>query len=597
MKRCLIDELAHLKQSSKEAVENLEEFSDFKKYLHVERSCERELKIILEEIQGENRPHLVLVCGSVGDGKSHLISFLKNEYPHLFKNVVLHNDATESFHPTKTFEHTLREQLKHFTDEALSNKPVAAPHIVVAINLGTLNNFLNSVYHDEYRTLANYVEKTGIMKNDRTRQVKRYLEGIPIRHINLSDYHLYELTEKGIISSFQEELLEKITAKTKVNPIGRTYLETCLSCPIAQKCPVKKNYELLEKKEVQRSIIQRLAEVNIKYKTIISPRTFNDLLYHILVDAKISSISSDNERKEKIKSLSDLDFLGSLLPNLFYEIDQQLERFTHIKYLEPSQNRTPEMDKLTIRFFNTTDLKPIFHTYLDEETMSLYNLDAILNRVENADREGNGALRRMLYLTLLRLDNLYPAPNDKNIIQEDSVYKDYVRYLYYWNHGDPRAIKDLYISVINSLYFWNGNLGKEKVQLNIGRKQAKYIVYQHLKINIAPLSVPYSKPGGKLEQFSTDMVLHFRADGSKNFHPVDIDFHLYKLIDQVNKGYRLSHQDHNNYVNFVDLLERLSRDGSQQNKVEFRHKLGKDHHTYQLYIDEFGDYVFKVGTS
>lgn len=596
MKRCLIDELTHLKQSSKEAVESLEEFSDFKKYLHVERSCERKLKEILEEIQGENRPHLVLICGSVGDGKSHLISFLKNKSPHLFTNVVLHNDATESFHPTKTFEHTLREQLKYFTDKALASRPFFAPHIVVAINLGTLNNFLNSVYRDEYKTLAHYVKETGIMKNNWTHQVRPYIEGIPIRHINLSDYHLYELTEKGIISSFQEELLEKITAKTEVNPIGRTYLGACLSCPVAQKCPVKKNYELLEKKEVQRSIIQRLAEVNIKYKTIISPRTFFDLLYHILVDAKIGSLSSDKARKKKINSLSDQDFLAALLPNLFYEIHQQLDRFAHIKYLEPSQNRTSEMDRLTIRFFNTTDLQPIFRTYLDEETMNLYNLHALLNRVENADLKETSDLRRMLYLTLLRLDNLYPAPNDKNIIQEDPVYQDYVRYLYFWNKGNPRAIRNLYKSVINSLYSWNGNLGKERVQLNIGRKQASYIVYQHLKITFCSLKVPPKKEG-KLERFSTEMVLHFQAEGSKRSHHVDIDFHLYKLIDQVNKGYRLSHQDHNNYVNFVDLLERLSRDGSQRNKVEFRHKLGKDHHTYQLYLDEFGDYVFKVGTS
>ena len=39
------------------------------------------------------------MCGSVGDGKSHIISYFKNRYPNEMSHFTLHNDATESLEP------------------------------------------------------------------------------------------------------------------------------------------------------------------------------------------------------------------------------------------------------------------------------------------------------------------------------------------------------------------------------------------------------------------------------------------------------------------------------------------------------------------
>lgn len=65
---CLIDELKKLKESSKEAVENITSFSEFKNYMHVKRNVQDELFNIIEKSSKSNSSKLILVCGGVGDG-------------------------------------------------------------------------------------------------------------------------------------------------------------------------------------------------------------------------------------------------------------------------------------------------------------------------------------------------------------------------------------------------------------------------------------------------------------------------------------------------------------------------------------------------
>ena len=119
---CLINELEKLKESSREAVEGLNKFTDFKKYMHVDRNAQRELEDIILEASKQENSQLILVCGSVGDGKSHIISYFKNKYPDIISKFTLHNDATESLEPNKTSMDTLNDLLENFTDEKIVAK-------------------------------------------------------------------------------------------------------------------------------------------------------------------------------------------------------------------------------------------------------------------------------------------------------------------------------------------------------------------------------------------------------------------------------------------------------------------------------------------
>ena len=60
---------------------------------------------------------MILLCGSVGDGKSHLLAYLKEKKGNLIDHYKIFNDATESFSPDKNAMETLEDVLKGFSDE------------------------------------------------------------------------------------------------------------------------------------------------------------------------------------------------------------------------------------------------------------------------------------------------------------------------------------------------------------------------------------------------------------------------------------------------------------------------------------------------
>lgn len=95
MENCkLVAELNRLRKSSRDSIDGIGDFGDFKKYMHISRNVEEELIEILHKIEVSGRKSLVLLCGSAGDGKSHLLSYLKNDLK-LLDNYVVYNDATE----------------------------------------------------------------------------------------------------------------------------------------------------------------------------------------------------------------------------------------------------------------------------------------------------------------------------------------------------------------------------------------------------------------------------------------------------------------------------------------------------------------------
>ena len=97
----LVDELKRLKKSSSDAVDNEEVFSAFKMYMHIHRSLEDDLIAKIKQAKERTGKSLILVCGNVGDGKSHVISYLKHTHSDLLDGFRIHNDATESRSPNR----------------------------------------------------------------------------------------------------------------------------------------------------------------------------------------------------------------------------------------------------------------------------------------------------------------------------------------------------------------------------------------------------------------------------------------------------------------------------------------------------------------
>lgn len=150
-----INELNRLRKSSSDSIDNVEKFDQFKSYMHVVRTAEEELKEILRKINVSGKKTLVLLCGSAGDGKSHLLSYLKNsDEEHLIDNYFVYNDATESSAPSKTAIETLGDFLFSYRDENLA---MPGQNVILAINLGVLSNFIESEYGKSFNTLRGAV--------------------------------------------------------------------------------------------------------------------------------------------------------------------------------------------------------------------------------------------------------------------------------------------------------------------------------------------------------------------------------------------------------------------------------------------------------
>lgn len=157
-----VDELNKLRKSSSYSIDGVENFDYYKKYMHVSRRVEEDLIETINKVNNSKRKTLVLLCGSAGDGKSHLLSYLKNEVK-ILENYTVYNDATESSAPSKTAIETLHDALSDFSDENIDSP---GKNFILAINLGVLSNFIESSYGSDFTKLYEYVVRKNILTNE-----------------------------------------------------------------------------------------------------------------------------------------------------------------------------------------------------------------------------------------------------------------------------------------------------------------------------------------------------------------------------------------------------------------------------------------------
>src|SRR5699024_2451539 len=81
--KTFIPRLDVLRTSSQESVVHADSFGSFREYMHVKRPIQQAFESVLEDVKQKKDPQLILLCGSVGDGKSHLLAYMKSKKPEL----------------------------------------------------------------------------------------------------------------------------------------------------------------------------------------------------------------------------------------------------------------------------------------------------------------------------------------------------------------------------------------------------------------------------------------------------------------------------------------------------------------------------------
>lgn len=587
---CLIYDLKRLKESSKEAVENLSNFSRFKEYMHVKRHVEDELYSIIEKSSKSEKGELILVCGGVGDGKSHLISYFKNKYPDMINKFDMHNDATESFEPGKTSIDTLNDVLDNFCDEHIdSNKQ----KLILAINLGALSNFIDSKYGIRFKKLKKYVEEKGILELDISDS--SYNEQSSFQFINFSDYHIYSLTEGKPKSRYLEEIVEKITQNDINNVFRNSYKNNCTKCNVNYKCPVKVNYEMLMQDSVREKLLDIVIESVVKDKLIVSTRSLLNFIYDFIVNTKLDN-KNNNEVIKYIDKMSCNDFINCLFTSNLFDHKELSYILSSISKIDPVNKRSEVLDNIIIKLNITEDMTKVFNEYIDIYNNGYLNTiicknEEIENIINSEKTKSNKEIiKNKLIDMFIRLNLFIPK---KELDLADKIYIEYMKNVYYFNKGEKRNLSKLYKDVKEAIYSWNGETTEDRINISIGRNQMRYKASQILDIK-ADLSNLKIDNNEELFKFNPTLTLGYKNEKKEKSNFIEIDFNLYELLMRIRDGYRPNTNDKYNYINFVEFINKIQNLGEQDKYIYIEDRLGSTISNYKLTYDEdFEEFKFK----
>lgn len=580
-KKCLVQELSKLKESSKEAVENIGDFTSFKKYMHIERDAQKGLDELIHRAIESDKAQLILVCGSVGDGKSHIISYFNDKYPKIMNNFILHNDATESLEPNKTSMDTLNDVLDEFSDEKIEN---SNKKIILAINLGTLNNFIDSnKYGERFTKLKQFVVEKKILEN--SIEDSSFDEKNSFQFINFSDYHLFTLNNGKVYSDYIKSIIQRITKSSEKNYFYLSYKQHCINCENKNYCPIKANYELLSKDNVQNSIIDLLVQCVVKDKIIISTRALLNFIYELIVPRSYIDTNSATFKNGIVK-LDSIEYVNSLMPNIIFNNKELSFIFEALSSIDPLNVRNEKVDEFVIDFNNHSDIMQYFNKYIDFPKDFLWKI--INTNINNTEKKKD--INDELLKLFIR--SYYICGIEYLFSLRDSIYDEYMTALFYYNRGDKLKLKNVYENVKNGIMKWNGEAEKEYLNIFIGKNQTKYKVSEKVELKADTRNLP-KNDDVDIKKFIGTLKLQYKDEKTQESYDIDIDYNLYKLLVQINNGYRPNKKDRNHFIKFIEFIGKLEDTGSQNKELVFIEKNRENNKKYKLeFDDEFGTYRF-----
>lgn len=581
---CLVSTLVRLRESSKDAVVSADsDISDpYMGYMHVDRPVQERFVSVLEKTYNTDHAELILLCGSVGDGKSHTLFYCKQKYPQMMKKFYVHNDSTDSLYVSKPASYTLKKIIEDFADDKLEE---SKKKVILAINLGTLSNFLDADTDNKFSRLRRYVENSAIFDEKNSKDSSEINEDKKYFHsVNFADYHLYELTKSGATSEYIKGLLKKITCKDKDNIFYKAYCDTCKNCEGYDKCPVCANYKLLSDQKIQEGIIQVLIESIVKNKLIISTRALLNMIYELLVNEKVWDRGSWEPRKIPDK-ITGVEYYESLLPNVLFEKRNTSEVLAAMSNVDPMRIRNENVDDFVVYYENMQDVAEVFYKDLKE-------CDFLLERVKGTDFFNSNAHREKNAVLKLFIRTLWLLGRRRDLLPEDENYVEYMQALYAWNKGDQEELKDFYNNVKDGIRCWNGDAEKDEMQLLGGNPRSRYHLVQELKIRTVKKAVSVSTED-TLYSFKDELNITYKVGRSSECVQLEVDFTLYALLKDVLKGYVPGINDKRINVKCTEFINQISRGGSKMEELSIRDMSQKKMKKYSIFYDDSG-YSFEV---
>lgn len=573
MSECnFINILNRLRKSSSDSIDNVDSFDAFKEYMHVVRNAENDLKGILRQVNGGSKKTLILLCGSAGDGKSHLLSYLKNsDSEKLLENYVVYNDATESNAPNKTAIDTLYEVLSGFKNENLDKE---GQNTILAINLGVLSNFIESEYGSEFSKLKEYVFNANILTSKISD--KGYDPFSPFQYISFSDYHMFLLGKDGLNPEYIESIFLKVVDNVDANPFYASYTKDCGSCPLNVKCPIKKNYEFLCNQTTRNYVSSLLVSVILRDKEILTTRELLNYIYDILVPQNFSFSKFQKSSLNTSKFLK--DYLDCIMPSIMFDSVDITTIMNKTRKYDPLLIRDEEADDLAIEYYVAEDVSVAIKRML---VGSPYE-DVLTSNVAIETINGDRALKSKLFNVLVRINRI-----STDIVLDD-IFHRFIKDLYSYNAGRIAKLSNLYSDVEEAVTSWCGNESEGNICIDDQHKGLE--LYENIDFEAYLDDMPPSSNEELLQRFLPYIVVEFQ-DGHGKPICLDVDYSLYELINRLKRGYVQTAEDRNNHADFISFIAKLLKTGSADRYLTVISEKGQK---AVLEKTKFGTYKFKV---
>ena len=550
------------------AVANIDKFSELNKYLHVLRTPEEVLRDLLLRIEKVSQKRLVLVCGSAGDGKSHLLSYLRNE-ARLLDDYMVYSDATESDAPNKTAISTLAKRIEAFNDENIDNG--GTEKVIIAINLGMLNNFIDSEEGESFTKLRQYVINNNIFSVDKALP---FDPNSNFYHVDFSDYQLYTLTNSGVRSDYLTQLFRKIFAKASDNPFYSAYCGNS-NCDLHTRCPIRNNFEFLTNEKIQDFLVQKIIETSIKHKLVITSRDVLNFIYDAVVPHEFDEKAFWKSFNYPSKFLE--NYIKYTTPMLVFDNKGTSSLLDHMAELKVDNGNAEKRDSELLDFYASDEIASSIATKLDDSCYKQVIVGCDLPSID-----GERELKKYLYKFIM-----YQREMVDDSIEKDSVYASFVKDLYSVYSGKSKELRGLYESVTRSIYSWDGLFGEKLICLDDSND--KYSIVENL--SISPWLIK-TDPEEEVLRFLPTIAIRYRDSKEENDVTIYLDYALYRLIQSMKDGYRPSSQDCNIHADFVSKIKALIDLGEKRKRVFIVPKGSEEKNRYVFEETEFG-YSFK----
>ena len=523
--------ISTLNQCSVESVQSGNGFTYIDRYLHTERPVTDEL--LEKMIQIDNAGGgIILLVGSAGDGKSHLLSKVKEIDPERWPQDSFYNDATASCSPNKTAIETLKEALADFSDINIGS---TAKRKILAINLGKLNAFI-----DDPEIQHQYAKIASAVRPLFEGTVNDPVETDRIKVIEFSNKQIYEFypTLSGydaLESDFMNQILEKIVSDRAQNPFFQAFTKDRESVEDIHKNPIMINFQLLMLPEVRKSIILYVIEAIIRFNLSITPREFLDFIHSIIIPTNYAGYKEDKS------------FYESLLPSLLFRggdnaILKALSKLDPLKHSSTIHDSTLSLlftsNSIPDDFFQALSTTSKLPKYVITRTNQFYN--------------NNGRDIERTTKFLFRLNHLLSYHS------ESETYKSFIESLKIVFSEDINKYGELYqlVSMAIPRHYGSYVVQQDSIPLNI--QGGKYKMFATLQISPAMPVCRYNP--AKPNEFYPNYHLIWEIPLHNNKDLV-IDYSLYSYLYDLSQGkLAITYENEKNirFGNFVRELASIS---------------------------------------